>query len=170
MQSAQSAFDPSALLETETDGDFNTRLIPIPEGEFAAHIKEGGVSVRGGTKDGAPWRAADILFIIDDEEVKTSTSLKEPTAKLGLFLETDASGQRLLTKEDNPNANVKLGKLKEAVGIKPGRKFSLRHLEGLSCFVRIKQRTDPQDIETIYSDVVAVSARPTTASGGRKAA
>jgi len=170
MQSATSAFDPSALLETETDGDFNTRLIPIPEGEFSAHIKEGGISMRGGIdKNGNRWTAADVLFVIDDENVKASTSLKEPVAKLGLFLETDASGQRLLTKDDNPNANVKLGKLKEAVGIKPGRKFSLRHLEGLSCFVRIKQRTDPNDIETIYSDVVAVSARPTTA-GSRRAA
>jgi hypothetical protein len=168
MQSATSAFDPSALLETETDGDFNTRLTPIPEGEFQAHVKEGGISVRGGIKDGQRWTAADVLFVIDDEEVKTSTQLKEPTAKLGLFLETDAGGQRLLTKDDNPNANVKLGKLKEAVGIKPGRKFSLRHLEGLSCFVRIKQRTDPNDIETVYSDVVAVNARPT--ASGRKAA
>jgi hypothetical protein len=157
------------LLETETDGDFNTRLIPIPEGEFSAHIKEGGVTIRGGVdKSGQRWTAADVFFVIDDEEVKTVTQLKEPVAKLGIFLETDASGQRLLTKEDNANANVKLGRLKEAVGIKPGRKFSLRHLEGLSCFVRIKQRTDPNDIETIYSDVVAVSARPTV--GGRKAA
>ncbi len=167
MQSAQSAFDPSSLLDTESDGDFNTRLTPIPEGEYQAHVKEGGISVRGGIKDGARWTAADILFVIDDEEVKASTQLKEPVVKLGLFLETDIAGQRLLTKEDNPNANVKLGKLKEACGIKPGRKFSLRHLEGLSCFIRTKQRTDPNDIETVYSDVVSVSAGRTA---NRKAA
>lgn len=161
MQSA-SAFDPSSLLDTEYSGDLNTRLTPIPEGEYAAHIKEGGVTVRTGSKDGQVWAAADVMFVIDDEEVRAATQLKEPMAKLGLFLDIDADTKRLLTAEDNPNANVKLGKLKEACGLRPGKKWSLRHLEGLSCFVRIKQRTDPNDIETIYSDVVAVSATKTS--------
>lgn len=153
-----SAFDPTSLLETEYSDDLNTRLTPIPEGEYMAHIKS--IVPRSGVKDGVPWFAADVNFIIDDEEVKTATQLREPMARLGLFLDMKPGTTVLATKEDNPNANVKLGKLKEAVGLKPGRKWSLRHLEGLSCYVKIKQRTDPNDIETVYSDVVSVTKEP----------
>lgn len=155
-QSQQSAFDPNALLDTEYSDNLRTRLVPIPEGVYYAHIK-GVPAVRSGSKDGTVWAAADFTFVIDDEEVKSKTQLTEPSCRYSTFLDLKPGTAQLLTEADNPNANIKLGRLKEACGMKPGRAWSLRHFDGLSCWVRIKQRTDPDDIETIYSDVVAVS-------------
>lgn len=153
------------MLDTEYTGELNTRLTPIPEGEWQAHVKQpNGVSIRSGVKDGKRWATADVMFVIDDEEVKSRTQLTEPMARMSLFLDLVPGTNQIQTSEDNPNANVRLGKLKEALGIRPGKKWSLRHLEGLSCFVRIKQRTDENDIETVYSDVVAVSAKPSSTS------
>lgn len=153
---SDSTFDPSTLLDTEYTGDLNTRLTPIPEGAYVGRIKT--VAIRSGVKDGVRWAAADINFVIEDEEVKAATQLAEPMARMGLFLDLVPGSNRIATSEDNPNANVRLGRLKEACGIKPGRKWSLRHLEGMQCYVRVKQRADDNDPETIYSDVVAVSA------------
>jgi hypothetical protein len=157
-----STFDPSSLLDSEYEDNLRTRLVPVPEGVYQAHIK-GVPAVRSGVKDGNRWCTADFLFVLDDEQVKKDTQLQEPTVRYSMFLDMDPSSTRLLTETDNPNANIKLGRLKEACGIKPGRKWSLRHFDGLSCWVRVKQRTDPDDIETIYSDIVAVSKeRPST--------
>jgi hypothetical protein len=158
MQSAQSAFDPASLLDTEYDDGLRTRLTPIPEGVYQGRIK-GVPAVRSGTsKEGQQWAAADFTFVIDDEEVKKSTQLNEPSCRFSIFLDLRPGTSQLLTEADNPNANIRLGRLKEACGIKAGRKWSLRHFDGLSCWVRIKQRTDPDDIETVYSDVAAVAA------------
>lgn len=166
--SSSSTFDPTSLLDTEYSDDLNTRLTPVPEGEYYAKLSK--IDVRAiSAKDGRPLRIADVYFIIDDEEVRNSTQLKEPQARLrpSVFLDLNPDGT-LQTKEQNPNANVKLGKLKEALGFKPGRKWSLRMMEGQYCFVKVRQRTDENDIEVVYSDVVAVSKEAFKAS--RKAA
>ena len=161
MQIQTSAFDPASLLDTEYSDDLNTRLTPIPEGEFLARVKPDGIIVREiKTKQGETRHVADVIFLVDDEEVKRATQLTEPQVRCSLFLDLKPGTSQLLTKEDNPNANVKLGRLKEACGIKPGKAWSLRHLEGLGCYIKVKQRTDPDDIETVYSDVVAFSKEP----------
>ena len=157
----QSAFDPSSLLDTEYTDDLNTRLTPIPEGEFYARIKPDGIIVREIiNKQNEKRHVADVIFEIDDEEVKRQTQLTTPQVRCSIFLDLKPGTSQLLTKEDNANANVRLGRLKEACGIKPGKKWSLRHLEGLGCYVKVKQRADPEDIETVYSDVVAFSSEP----------
>ncbi len=155
--SPASTFDPSSLLDTEYSDDLNTRLTPIPEGEYYAKV--GKIDVKAvSAKDGRALRIAEVIFIIDDEGVRESTHLTEPQARLrpAMFLDLNTDGT-LQTKEQNPNANVKLGRLKEALGFKAGRKWSLRMMEGQYCFVKVRQRTDENDIEVVYSDVVAVS-------------
>ena len=154
----QSTFDPTTLKDMEYTGDLNTRLTPVPEGEFWARLSK--VDLRQNkAKDGRDLTLADFLFIIEDDGVKQATHLLEPQVRMSIFLDIGANGA-LLTAEDNPNANVKLGRIKAALGIKPGKRWSFRHMEGQSCYVKVKQRTDPEDIEIVYSDVVSVSKEP----------
>lgn len=158
MQSSASSFDPAGFLDTQYEDGLRKNLPPIPEGVYLGRIKDA-PAIRTGTsnKDGKQWATADFLFVIDDEEAKKATGLDEPQARFSCFLDFKPGTTQLLTEKDNPASNVKLGRLKDACGIKPGRPWSLRHFDGLTCWVRIKQRTDPDDIETVYSDVVSVS-------------
>lgn len=150
---AHSTFDPASVLETAYTDDLNTRLTPIPEGEFLAQVKS--IAVRQATsKDGQPLLFADFVFTALDEEVKKATGLKEPQVRYSIMLDVNPGTTTLRTKSDDPNANVRLGRLKEACGIKPGRKWTMREFEGLTCMIKVKQRTG--DDGEIYSDVSAV--------------
>jgi hypothetical protein len=151
----EDAFDTTALLDTSYTGDLNRSLVPIPEGEMYARIKEGSVKVRRFTsKAGNLVTMADMVFAIEDQSVKDATQLPEPAIPASIFLDTEPGSNRLLTKEDNPNANIQLGRLKHAVGIKEGKTWSLRSFEGLACYIKVEHEANPDDIEHPRSKVV----------------
>ncbi len=156
-----STFDETALLDGEYTGDLNTRLTPVPEGEYMAHVMSNGIKVKQITikNTGEKRHIADFIFIVDDDDVKRQIQMQEPQVRMSVFLDLNAAGA-LMTKEENANANIKLGRLKDALGLKPGRKWSLRHMEGLSCYIKVTHRTDPDDIEIRYAEVAQVSKTP----------
>lgn len=152
-------FDPSELLEMSFGDDFNTRATPFPEGECYARVK----SITGKevtTKTGDAAIVVETIFVTDDDVIKQATKMNEPSVRYSIFLELVPGTKRVMTKDDNPNANLKLGRLKMALGVKAGKKFRLNDLVGLACYIKTKQRLDPEDSETIYTDVVGVSAEP----------
>lgn len=154
-------FDPSELLDLSFGDDFNTRATPFPETECYARVK----SISGKeitTRTGDTSIVVEAIFVTDDEHVKQATHMNEPTVRYSLFLELVPGTKRVMTKDENPNANLKLGRLKTALGVKSGKKFKLPDLVGLACYIKTKQRLDPEDSETIYTDVTAVSAEPFT--------
>lgn len=162
------SFDPAQLLDTEYSDDLRTRLTPVPEGDWRGRIKENGILIRKTGQAGSEYTVADVLFLVEDEEVKERTQLKEPTVRASLFLDLKPGTNQLLTEKDNPNANVKLGQLKAACGIKPGAKWSFRQLEGLGCFIKVKHRPNPDDIENPRVDIVAFSKEPFPAPGASR--
>jgi hypothetical protein len=146
-------FDPSVLIETEYTGDLNRQLTPVPEGIFFGRIREGGVKVKKGiSKAGNAYCVCDLAFVIQDEEVKAATNLEEPMVFASVFLDLTPSGA-LETRESNPNANVQLGRLKHALGLREGKPWSLRSFEGLGCYLKVTQDPDPEDIESIRNRV-----------------
>lgn len=167
------AFDTNALLDTSYTGDLNRSLIPIPEGEFYARVKENSVKVRRFTsKQNNLITMADMVFSIEDQSVKDATHMENPAIPYSIFLETEPGSNRLLTKEDNPNANISLGRLKYALGIREGKEWSLRGFEGLGCFIKVEQEPNPDDIEHPRSKVVGVykdkKPDPAAATGKRR--
>jgi hypothetical protein len=154
-------FDPAALLDTEYTGGLNTRLTPVPADDYRAQVKPGSVKVRKGTsKAGDPFVVADMMFLIDDPMLAEKLQLREPQVSASIFLEINPATKQLYTKEDNPNANTKLGQLKEACGFKEGTPWSLRAFEGRSCYIRVIQVPDEDDISTVYNRVTAFSKDP----------
>lgn len=152
---AEDTFDTSALVETEQTGDLNRALVPIPEGEYYARVKPDSVKVRRFTsKAGNLVNMCDLNFSIEDDEVKASTQLPDPTIQANIFLDIDPTTNRILTREDNPNANVQLGRLKHALGIKEGKPWSLRQFEGMACYIKVVHEPNPDDIEHPRSKVM----------------
>jgi hypothetical protein len=153
-------FDPSVLVDTEYTGDLNRQLTPIPEGTYYGRVKEGSVKAKKGiSKAGNAYCVCDMQFVLTDEDVKAATKLEEPTVFASIFLDLTPSGA-IETKEANPNANVQLGRLKHALGLREGKPWSLRSFEGLGCYIRVVQEPDADDIENIRNRVTGYYREP----------
>lgn len=151
---ADDAFDPDALLDTQNEGDFNRYMTPVPAGEHYARVKDGSVKVRKFTsKAGNPVCMCDLQWVIEDQGVAESMGVKEALVFDNFFLDFDHNTNRLVTREENPNANLTLGKLKYAMGVKEGRPWSLRSLQGMACYIRVEQDADANDVENIRNRV-----------------
>ncbi len=156
-------FDPSEMLETSFDGDaFNDHYTPFPETECYARVKSVNV-LRGTFKEGQPYLRAQFMFVTDDEHVQQATGLREPQVRYEFFLDTKEgpNGQLTVqTKNDNVNANIRLTKLRNALGLPAGKRFNMAQFDGLSCYIRTKQQPNPQNSDEPYCNVVAVSGEP----------
>jgi hypothetical protein len=148
-------FDPAVLLDTEYTGDLARYSTPCPEGVHMARVKDGSVNVKKGvSKAGNAYCILEMLFCIEDEEVKKQLKRDLVYAPASIFLDLTPSGQ-IATKADNPDANTALGRLKSAMGFREGKAWKLRNFEGMSCYVKVVQETNPDDIEDVRAKAVA---------------
>lgn len=150
-----SMFDPSSFLEMSVAESNSTVSIPVPAGEFVAFVDK--VEARPWTKKDDPSKsgvALDILWNIDDANVKAMLDREKVTAKQGIMLDlTDTGGLDM-----GKGKNVGLGRLREACGLnEPGQPFAFRMLEGKAAKVVIEHRADPKNSEIIYAEVKAVA-------------
>lgn len=147
-----SMFSPDQFLNTTLTEANDTKLIPIPVGEYLAVCTE--VKVR-------PWQsktdsskagiALDLQWSLDDANVKELLGRDEVKVKQGVMLDLTESGGLDMGK----GRNVGLGRLREAVGLNtPGQPFSVTMIEGRLAKVKIEHRVDG---ENIYSEVKAVA-------------
>lgn len=145
-------FSPEQLMQLEVNEANSTKSEPVPIGEYLAIIKE--VKPRQWTKKDDPsvsGMALDIVWDIDDANVKAVLDRDTVTAKQGLMLDLTAAGGI----DTGKGKNVGLGRLREAVGLnEPGRSFSFSQLVGRPAKIKIKHRLDG---ENIYSEVDAVA-------------
>jgi hypothetical protein len=97
--------------------------------------------------------------LLDVDEMKEKLGFqadRDLFVKQGIFVELEADGSIA----GGPNKNVKLGKVREAVGQnKAGKPWAPRQLIGAGpCIIRVTQRPDKDDPEVIYNDVGRVAA------------
>ena len=138
-----STFDPDTFLGTETDQAMDTHFKPIPEGEYTAMID----TVIAKEVNDTP--VLDVTYVITDDELKVTMNMDRVSVRQSIFVDMEADGRIAL----GSNKNVKLGKLREALGQNSGN-WSPRMLVGAGP-VRIKtiNKPDKDDPETIYSNV-----------------
>jgi hypothetical protein len=122
-----SQFDPAAFLDAVTTAASSTQALPVPVGEYTAIVKD----VKGRTwqsKDGsASGLALDIVYEIDDENVKKLLERPTVTVRQSIMLDTTEQG----TLDNGKGKNVQLGRLREAVGQNvPGQPWAPRMLVG----------------------------------------
>ncbi len=108
---AVSTFDPNVFLSQDVKGASETKYTPVPEGEYDAFVNDIGADEYEGQ------RILVITWAIMDEGVKKALGLEQPTLQDRIFLDYENGVLAF-----GVNKNVKLGRLREALGQNDGKK------------------------------------------------
>lgn len=154
----ETTFDTQVFEETAVEGEMETRYTPVPEGDYTAYIE--GTKMRQ-NNDGS--LLLDVNWKLVDEGLAESMGLEQVFVRQGIFLDvTEVDG--VVTMETGPNKNIKLGRLREALGQNTGKPWSFKMLEGAGpALIHVTQRPDKKDSSVIYNDVQRTS--PGVAAG-----
>ena len=144
-------FDAQSFLDSTVSGANDTKIIPVPIGEYMGIIDK--VSPRQWqSKDGTQTGIAlDIVWLVEDSGVKQLLGRETVTVKQGIMLDLTPQGGLDL----GSGKNVGLGRLREAVGKnEPGQAFAFSMLPGLSAKISVTHR--PYNDDT-FAEVKAVA-------------
>lgn len=154
-----STFNPDDLLHTAVDGAQDTKLIPVPIGEWDGILGKPSfrqAEIKRGERAGETMTFMDIMVYIEDEEVKEITHRDKPAVRHSIILTLNDDG--LISSE--PGENIDLGRLREACGLNDeDSDFTPIMLENQAVRVTVKHRPDPDDASIVYAEVKGVRAR-----------
>ncbi len=141
------SFNADAFMATEIEGELDTEFTPIPEAEYQALIKEvkPGTTTKGSTY-------MEVIWIIDNPEVRELLGMDEPTAKQTVWLDFNDAGAL----EFGKNKNVGLGRLRDALAQNTGSPWKPTDLLGQVATVDIKHRLG--DKGGVFAEVRSVRA------------
>lgn len=137
-------FNPDQFLDMQFEGQNDTKVVPVPAGEYTAMIEE--VKVRQWQGKADPSKSGltlDIQWSVDDPSVKELLGRDKVTVKQGIMLDlTDAGGLDM-----GKGRNIGLGRLREALDLnQPGRPFSFTMLTGRVARVSVSHRIADDNI------------------------
>lgn len=144
-------FDANAFLDSAISGSNDTKVIPVPVGEYMGIIEK--VSPRQWqSKDGTSSGVAlDVIWLVEDANVKQYLGRDTVTCKQGIMLDLTPSG----AVDNSKGKNIGLGRLREAVGKNnEGEQFSFSMLPGLSAKISVSHRIQGEDT---YAEVKGVA-------------
>ena len=147
-------FNPEQFLDQQFTEANDTKLVPVPVGEYTAIAGE--VKCRQWQSKADPSKSGltlDITWEIDDSAVKELLGRDKVTVRQGIMLDLTDSG----TMDMGKGRNVGLGRLREALNLnQPGQAFSFSMIPGRLAKVAVTHRIDG---ENIYAEVKSL-ARP----------
>jgi hypothetical protein len=148
---SDTTFDPELFMDAEVEGEMETKYTPIPDGDYVAMIDE-----KLDLKEVNGQPVVDLYHIIDDPELAEKMAMERISVKQSLFLDVADDGSLAF----GPNKNVKLGKLREALGQnQAGQIWSIKMLAGAGPLrIKVGSRPDRNDATIIYNDVKATAA------------
>jgi hypothetical protein len=150
-----SLFDPQAFLDAAYTESNDTKLIPVPVGEYAALIEK--VTPRtwqskDGTQSGV---ALDVEWLIEDQEVKSFLGRETIKCRQGLMLDLTQDGKLDMSK----GKNIGLGKLREALNLnQAGQQFSFGQLPGRMAKVQVTHRDNEKEAGEVFAEIRKVAA------------
>lgn len=139
--------DVDAFLTTPVEGELDTQLVPVPEGEYLAVAED--VKIR----QSGEYTFFDIRWSIDDAKVKEVTGLPSNTVRQSMFLDLTESGGLDLGK----GKNVGLGRLRAALGQNTGAPWNPKMVEGQVALVKVTHRAD-ETTGNVYSEIKNVAS------------
>ena len=146
-------FSPEQFLDMQTTESNDTKVIPVPVGEYLAVVKE--VKVRPWQSKSDPSKAGialDVQWTIDDANVKALLGREEVNVKQGVMLDLTEGGGGL---DMGKGRNISLGRLREATGLNtPGMPFAVTMLTGRLAKVKVEHRVDG---DNLYAEVKQVT-------------
>lgn len=145
-------FNPEQFLDMQVTESNDTKLIPVPVGEYTAVAEK--VAVRQWTSKKDPSQSGltlEIVWDIDDPAVKELLGRDKVSVKQGVMLDLTEGG----TLDMGKGKNVGLGRLREAIDLNaPGTPFAFTMIPGRLAKVSVSHRVDG---ENIYSEVKGVA-------------
>lgn len=145
-------FDANSFLNMSTTEANDTKLVPVPEGEYTAIATE--VKADTWQSKADPSKAGLKLLVtwdIDSPDLKQELGRDKITVRQDIMLDTTESGGLDMGK----GRNIGLGKLREAVGLNvPGQAFAPSMIQGRAAKVLVKHRVVD---DNIYAEVKAVA-------------
>ena len=142
--SPNSTFDPSSFMAQETSGEMETRYTPVPADDYtstidAIDVREVGDSV-----------VLDVTHLILDSELAKKMGMEQLLVRQGIFLDIEPGGAIAI----GPNKNVKLGRLREAVGQNTSGPWSFQMLKGAGPLrISVSIKPDKEDPSVLYNRV-----------------
>lgn len=140
-------FDANQFLDQQIEGANDTKIIPIPVGEYtgvADEVKPRTWTSKDKTQSGV---VVDITWNLDDQALKDSLGRQKVTVRQSIMLDLTESGSIDMSK----GRNIGLGRLREALGLNdPSVPFAFAQIVGKIAKVSVSQRVDGEDI---YNDV-----------------
>lgn len=141
-------FDPNQFLDIQFTEANDTKIIPVPVGEFTAVADKAECRTWQSKKDPSKSGVTlEVTWAIDDPGVKELLGRDTVTVRQGVMLDlTDEGGLDM-----GKGRNVGLGRLREALGLNvPGQPFAISMIPGRVAKVKVDHRIDG---ENVYAEV-----------------
>ena len=146
------SFDPNTFLNATFTEDNDTKIIPVPAGEYLGLAEKVDIkpwSSRDGSSSGIKL---EIVWDIQDDNVKALLGRDTVKCPQQQMLDLTETGNLDFSK----GKNVGLGRIREALGLnKPGEPFSFGMIQGRLAKVVVSHRTAGEDI---YAEVKKIAA------------
>lgn len=145
-------FDPNSFLDMQVSESNDTKVIPVPVGEYTAVISKVDCRTWQSKKDPSmSGLTLDVTYDIDDQNVKSLLGRDKITVRQGIMLDLSESGGLDMGK----GKNIGLGRLREATDLNvQGQPFSFNMLAGRVAKVAVSHRIDG---ENIFAEVKTVA-------------
>jgi len=138
-------FDADQFLNASITTSNDTKLIPVPVGEYMSVIEKIAPRTwqsKDGTQSGV---ALDVFWLVEDQDVKQLLGRETVSVKQGIMLDLTPQGALDMSK----GKNIALGRLREAVNLnQAGQPFSFHQLPGQMARVSITHRIDGEETYT----------------------
>lgn len=144
-----SDFDASSFLETVFNEPTDTERVLCPVNEYPAVVEK--LDARKWAKDGKSGIFLDVIWSIEDDEVRKFCKRDKVLVKQGIGFDLTADG---LIDMDKAKANVPLGKLRAALDLNTGN-FQPNLLMGRMARIRVTHTTSQKDGVTYQNENVA---------------
>ena len=139
-----STFDPQTFMAQETSGEMETRYTPVPAGDYTATIDD--IAVR----EAGDSILLDVTHLIHDSELAEKMGMERLSVRQGIFLDIEPNGVIAL----GPNKNVKLGRLREAIGQNKPGSWNFQMLKGAGPLrISVSIKPDKDDTTILYNRV-----------------
>ena len=155
-------FDVQGFLNATFTEQLDTKIIPVPEGDWQGQIKslstkEG--DIKNGDNAGKKWLMMTIQWDVGtaNPQLAAVTNREENNVRQEFFCDVKYDPMGKIAGLDlGKGKNIALGRVLEAVGLNNGQPWSPMMLIGRPAFVAVSHRVDPSDPTIKYAEVKGV--------------
>lgn len=151
-------FDPNQFADMQIEGQNDTKLVPVPEGEYPAVIDK--YEFRKWQKRDDPGIngvSLDVTWSIDDENVKQVVGRDKVLVRQSIGIDFTETGGIDMGK----GRNVGLGRLRTAIGQNKPGVWAFSMLPGSSAKVNVTHRIDDRPTAEpgdVFAEIKSVTA------------